>query len=633
MKRISTMRSFSKTAVPDASVRASNDQLARLVQPWVLVLLVLFITVVAYIGTLRFEFVSDDEAQILGNRFFQSWSYVPRFFTGHAWSHIRPEAVGNYYRPIALLWLFLNNWIFGLNPGWWHLTTLLLHAGATLAVYVLVYRIVADRLTSGVAATVFGLHPVHIEAVAWVSGFTEPLLTIFCILAVVYFLRIRNVTPDKRSSPSAFAVFKGRSKWLALSLSFYGLALLTKETAIILPALIMSYEWIFGDPHAADAKRRVTGFGERIKTSLVHAAPYLALTIVYLVIRAIVLEGLSHSLRRVSAITMLLTWPSLLWMYAKHLIWPVGLSAFYDTPYVSRVGVSSFLLPVIGLACIAAAIWLAMKRSADSNRRLVALAIALLVLPILPLLNLAVLIEDELVHDRYLYIPSIGFAIILAIAVRNLSMGGAMLFGQPATRVIAILAITGALGFATSAQELHWANNLVLYHHSLDSAPNNKVAKNNLANELSKRGYCDDAIALYQELIQHDSNQWAAVYYLGRTYYLLGRYGEAEAWLVRGIQMRPMEARQYMTLAVTLQEMNRLSDAELAARRAIEIRPEGYGFHNQLADVLRAQGKLRAALEEFRSELRFNPRNRDASEQMAEVESSIGRNSQKSGTE
>lgn len=84
--------------------------------------------------------------------------------------------------------------------------------------------------------------------------------------------------------------------------------------------------------------------------------------------------------------------------------------------------------------------------------------------------------------------------------------------------------------------------------------------------------------------------------------------------------LRPMEPKQFVTLAVTPQEANRLQDAERAARRAIEIRPEGYGFHYGLADILWAQGKLSEAIDEFRAELAFNPEHTDSYEQIAEIE-------------
>src|SRR5205814_8623979 len=96
------------------------------------------------------------------------------------------------------------------------------------------------------------------------------------------------------------------------------------------------------------------------------------------------------------------------------LVWPSGLSAFYDTPYVTQPG-AGFWLMCMALAVIASMLWLWARRSKP-----VAFAVGLLILPILPVLNLTVFIEKEIAHDRYLYIPSIGFAILVAIGLRKL---------------------------------------------------------------------------------------------------------------------------------------------------------------------------------------------------------------------
>ena len=607
-------RSITTTELHDAPNKealASKTRTMLVEHRWLLAVLAL--TFLAYAGTLRFEFVSDDDTQIVETQFIKSWQNVPRFFTGHAWSHFYPNSLGNYYRPIALLWLFLNHLLFGLNPLWRHLTTLLAHLIATVMVYVLVDRILKERVTAGFAALVFGLHPVHIEAVAWVSGFTEPLLAILFISSFLFYLR-------SKSDPNRW-----RRKWLALSLVFYTLALLTKETAIILPAFVCAYEVIF------DARRErsvltesgLRGFARSARAAVVCVIPYLAVTVVYLLTRAVMLKGLSHPLNKLSPATFLLTWPSVIWFYARQLIWPVGLSGYYDTPYVVKPGFSDFVLPLLAVASIAGALGMAAKRSTKKLRRVIGFAAVLLVLPILPLLNLSVFREAEIVHDRYLYIPSIGFSILVALALARLGLGQSKLFGRPALQVVLVIALTGALGFATASQHIHWASNLVLYHHSLSVAPNNDVAANDLANELSKRGFYDDAIALYQQVLARDPNHWAATYDLGCNYYLQGKHEAALAYLIRGIEMRPAEPKQYLTLAVTLEEMNRPNDAESAIRQAIAIQPQGMNFNYELGDLLKAQGKLRAALDAYKAEAAYNPGNRKAVEHVAEIEAQL----------
>ena len=99
--------------------------------------------------------------------------YIARLGSSYA------GGVGNYYRPLFLLWLRINDAVFG-NQAWgWHLTTILAHVLATLLVYLLAWRLGIGRDVALLAALIFGLHPAHIEAVAWISGVTEPLLGIY----------------------------------------------------------------------------------------------------------------------------------------------------------------------------------------------------------------------------------------------------------------------------------------------------------------------------------------------------------------------------------------------------------------------------------------------------------------------
>ena len=147
---------------------------------------------------------------------------------------MHPDQAGNYYRPVFLLWLLINRTLFGLSPFLWHFAVIAVHLLVTLLVYILARRLVKDELTAGMAALIFGLHPVHIEAVAWISGVTEPLLALFLISAFLFYMDWRE---GREGAPGdgAVAFHKKPTIRLVASLFFYTLAMLEKETALILP--------------------------------------------------------------------------------------------------------------------------------------------------------------------------------------------------------------------------------------------------------------------------------------------------------------------------------------------------------------------------------------------------------------
>ncbi|MFL6275114.1 MAG: tetratricopeptide repeat protein [Blastocatellia bacterium] len=562
-----------------------------------LVLAVAGMTFLVYVGTLGYEFVYDDRGQIVDNPFIQSWSYLPRYFTDHVWGHVDPTMLGNYYRPMFLIWLLLNRTLFGLNSQWWHLTTILAHLVVTIMVFALGRRLLKSLPAAAIAALVFGLHPTHIESVAWISGITDPLLGLFFIPSFWFYLNWREATMSKSKEDHHAAFTRQPAFHLALSLVFFVLAMLSKETALVMPGLVFGTEWIYGE-------------GPLIRRAIAAARPvmlYAVLIVPYLVVRSVVLKGLGHEQSPVSLLTMVKTWPSVLWFYVTHLVWPVNLSCFYDLDFATHLGLMNFALPLAGLAVIAGGLWLILRRLDRDTRRMVAMACLWLALPILPVLNLSVFANGELVHDRYLYLPVIGLGLLVGLGLSRLQAGAAQLFGQPALRFAGVLLLVLGLGFATVSQHQYWASELLLFQHGLTVAPNSRIAKTGLANVLSDRGYFDVAIGLYDEVIEHYPTNWKAINNIGLTYLKMGRFNDAEATLMRGIDLRPQVPKQYISLSVTLQELGRLADAERAADYALSLDANGYGYHYQRGDVLEAQGRLAEALAAYQQEASRHP--------------------------
>src|SRR6185295_6040863 len=170
-----------------------------------------------------------------------------------------------------------------------------------------------------------------------------------------------------------------------------------------------------------------------------------------------------------------------------------GLSVFYDTPYVTAFGLRNFVVPLVALIAIGLLLWQWSRRTP-----IVRIAVAWLVLPILPVMNIAVFYDGELAHDRYLYVPSIGFAILLAVALRQLAAGSSRLFGQPALQAIAVLTLVCLLNQATVSQTAYWADNFSLYSRGVAIAPNNFLAINNLGSALARQQRYEEAIHLYR---------------------------------------------------------------------------------------------------------------------------------------
>lgn len=546
---------------------------------------VLAATALAYLWTLHFGFVYDDLGQIVANPLIQSWRFVPQYFHGNVW--MQQSALGNYFRPLFLLWLLVNNTIFGLHPPFWHLTTVLAHLGATALVYVLALRLSKQQKVAAIAALIFGVHPAHVESVAWISGVTDALLALLLIPSFLAFMNYR----EKRGA-----------KWLAASVVLYGLALLAKETAVVLPVLAIAYALLWPDE----------SWKKKITDALAAAVLYALVTVPYLLLRASALHGVAHRTVDLPASITLYTLPSVLWFYVGHLLAPLHLSAFYDTPYVTHVSWKFFLAPLAAMLIVLIVLALAWWKSRSP---LVFLAAAWVFVPLLPVLDLSLLPMGDFVHDRYLYLPLVGFALLAGMAFA--AVDARKVAGRPLGSIVAV-AVAVVLVVATVVNSLPWRDDIPLYQHGMQIAPINDLPRNKLAATYVARGMYEQGIDAYKFVLANDPDYWYANYRMGYAQYMLGHYEGAEPYLQKAASENGAPDILYY-LGLNATKLKRYDLAEAALSRAIQRNPQAPGYDFALGMAMKEQGKLSPALDLFRAELGRNPNDAGARAQVEEL--------------
>jgi tetratricopeptide (TPR) repeat protein len=549
------------------------------------------IAFLAYVPTLGFQFVYDDEPQIIQNPAIHAWHYWPHYFTSHAWAELVPNVRGNYYRPLFLLWFRLNHAMFGLDPKGWHLTTVICHVIATYLVFTLVGRLTADRLVAFSAATLFGLHPVHIESVAWVSGVTDPLMAIFLIGSFLAYLRFRQ---------------GNRWGWMGLALTLFGLGLLEKETTVVLGPLVFVYAWLYAEQRA---------WVSRFASALKHSLPFLALTVMYLALRAHVLRGLSHTVTPLAWSSIALTEPSIVWLYFRHLLLPVGLSGLYGLPYVNKPESAAFVGPAALLLALILAVAWGIRLLEDA--RLALFACCWIALPILPVLWLRAYAEGDIAHDRYLYIPSFGFVLLVSLCLAGIANYWRATRTTLQLGGLAALALAYAIGTVT--QQTYWASDLLLYERAYRIAPQDNLICNDLGTALMDAGHPSGAIALYSQVLAREPGYWLSNYNLGYTYYKIGKLRDAEAFLRRAISINAMDSDQYIYLGLSVWRQGRADEAVQYIQHAIEIRPSAPGYHFVLGVIRQDQNNLAAAESEFALELKYYPESDAARQRLTAI--------------
>jgi protein O-mannosyl-transferase len=567
------------------SARPIRSALLRVIPPLVLVAA----TIAIFSQTLHFDFVYDDYGQIVDTRQFDSWRNVPSFFTSHVWAWKTVGKPGVYYRPLFLTWLFVNHKLFGLNPKGWHATSLLMHLIVVLLVYLLARKLAGDESVGFAAALTFAVHPVHLESVAWVSGITDPLMAAPLLGSLLGHIRARS---------------SGSRAWSYASWSLFGLSLLAKETSLVLPAFVLCYEWSFSPVASMPAQSvRV-----RLRSAFFHVLPFLEIVVVYLVVRWFVIHGFSTLITPIPRRYVLLSLPSVLLFYVRRLVWPGGLSVFYALPVVTEIGFQSVLLPGAILALLTAAAVVVCRKS-----RLVAFSLVLILFPLVPVLDLRLFAHNETVHDRYLYLPSVGFALLVALAIRAaasaLSARRELLLRYALAGTLAI-----PLACLTVYQGQYWKDNLTLFERGVSIAPGNEIANQCMGSALLLQGNFALAANYYREALRINPRMFEANYSLGRAYYELETYPEAIQYFIRAIRLDPTQPRPFLYYGLAYMKQGQLGEAEAAVRHAMTLRaPDDFReYHASLGLVLERKGNTAEAIREFEAELQENPDSPDA---------------------
>jgi Flp pilus assembly protein TadD len=504
-------------------------------------------TILVYANSLSGSFVFDDTKQIAGNPALRSWGNILRAFTNDVWSFERGTLTTDipppYYRPLFTIYLTLNYQLFGLWEPGWHLMNLLVHTLATVFVYYLLRRLSRDNMSAFVTALLFGLHPAHVESVSWISGIPDPLAALFYVPSLLWYVRYRE---------------DGNRKWLAASVVAYGLAALCKETPLVLPLVLVVWELA-----RSQAKKNLV---LRLKESIPKLVPYGVVAVAYLALRFSVLGRISWKhpfMAQVPDSAIWMTVPYVFVNYLRHLIAPFHLSLIYGTSFITNAGSSRFLLPVGILLVLGLILWIYRKKF-DAQ---VWLAIALIVAPLLPVLNLKVFHYEYIIQDRYLYLPSIGFCYLVAILILWLARKRATL---AAALGIAVVLVFGA---GTILQNRVW----------------------------------HDPVALWQRAVDYSPNSWSTHYNLGLAYLGLKQYETARAELLEAKRLKPGHAVVLNNLALAQAGLADKDEAISSLRAALAADPSLLEAHNNLGALLYDKGDFSGAKIEFSLVLERDP--------------------------
>jgi len=456
---------------------------------WLCLLVLLGVGAGIYVNSLGGDFVWDDRALVLVNPMVQTLGQSLEAFQGKL--RLFNTAIG-YYRPLALLSIVLDRTVWGERAFGFHLTNLLLHLGCVLALFFLLERLFG-RWTALWTSGLFAAFAVHTENVAFISGRMDVLCTLFVLLCLLFFFR-----PSPPSPGTLFLCF-------LLTLC----SLLSKELGVVL-VFLLPLGGLFFYPRKT--------WGGHILRIAAFLVPAFA---IYGVLRIQAIGALTLPVRPPFPLSQrLLFLPELLLRYLALQVFPLNLNAMhriYPPP-----NIPGFLVPLSVLTIAAFTLFLLSRRS-----RLVGLGSLWFLAALLPVMNLLPMVVP-MMADRFLYLPSAGFALLLTGIPEALE--GKKGKGNPSIKRglwVVLLAIGLANGVFTVLRNPVWKDEMTLFTRCVEQSPGSALARNNLGYAYYREGDWQRAEQEYRRAIALSPGFADPHATLGDILSKTGRYAEA----------------------------------------------------------------------------------------------------------
>lgn len=531
-----------------------------------IVAVVMVLSIMAYASTLTHELVWDDIGIV---RYIDSTveeGGLPALLSAQFATHIEEGYVSGYYRPVVVASLWFDSLIKKFFPRIYHLTNILLHALNTLLVFILL-RFMTAPYGAAVGAMIFAVHPVHSESVAFVSGRTDLWAAFFLLLAVIAWIRER-----KGLSPAP-----ARERFWSFAAFF--MACLSKEAAILLPAVLLVWEAVVPGSEPAG---KAAWWSRNRKWVLGWA---LVLTSV-LVLRFLVFgvdlgldQSRTGSLSSAESTLSLLMIGRMLLVYLRLLVLPWPLRIYYgpaelQVTWLVVLGAILFLLMVL----------YTYRRCARSDAIQSVVWIFLFLVPVLAVGARG----GALLAERFLYIPSVGFC-LMAGALAAVIKIDRRLVNAGMGLLIAIMLV------GSMKQSAVWKNEITLFSEHIKVAPTVINGHYNLGNAYSAKGRQLDAVREYRGVVASDRDHYKAWFNMGNSLAALKRYEEAAEAFQQALRIKPELIAGYVNLGATLLKAGEFEKSASVYRKGLDLAPGDTKLNLGLILVYLETGNRQAA--------------------------------------
>ncbi len=565
---------------------------------YVPILILLLVSFAVYFNALSGDFVYDDEVQIIENSWIRDIRYIPTIFSKSVWG-FKPElSTSNYYRPLMHIVYMFNYHLFGLNPWGFHLVNILFHCGAAVLVFLVIWRLLPEQRASVssvylsppfIAALLFATHPIHTEAVTWIAGLPDVTFTFFYLLSFYLYISFRE----------------GSRRSYIFSLLTFSVATLFKEPALTLPLILVAYDYL------------LKGSDETLFARIKRYIPYIAISVIYLLVRYYALRNFAPlaSYPDLTTYQFIINIFPLFSEYLASLLWPFDLNLWHTfhpirTSFEAKGIISMVVTVIFFIVAIAA----------YRKNKLVLFSLLLLLIPLLPAFYIKG-IGGKPFAERYLYLPSAGHVLLLAIC---LSWGRRKMPKGALGVTVVFLLLTGFYAAATTGRNAVWKDDIALWTDTVKKSPDSEKAYDNLGNAYASQGLFNQAIVEYEEALRLKPDCVETHNNLGLAYESQGLWEKATAEYQAALQLKPDCVDAHNNLGAAYASQGLWDRAISEYQKALRLKPDCAEVHNNLGLVYASQGLWDRAIAEYQAALQLKPDCLDAFNNLGNAYASQG---------
>lgn len=565
---------------------------------WVTPIRVAAITLLAFLPVIAGGWVNwDDDSNFLANDGFRGlgWSQI-------AWAW-KTTLLG-VYQPLGWMLLEAQYCLWGMDPRGYHIVSLGLQGAIAVVLFLVAQTLIRRALpeqarlypvglrrASALAAVLFAIHPIRTEAVAWLSCQTYLVSYLLVLLTTLAYLKAHENGRIARET----------RLWMTVALGLYVLALLSKVVAVTLPAVFLILD-VYPLKRLGRGRGLNGWLGARERWALLEKIPFFALSLVFSVIAMH-----SRLVFDVSLGNRIVIAGYAFWFYFVKTLVPTGLCVLYLAPRPVQPSDPFYLGCVLGvIVATAVVIW--------NSRRWPALTAAWMAYAVVLLPNSGLFaIVSGVAADRYCYIPSMGFFILVGGLwfrwTSALKSSQAQVFR--AGRVLVPLAGVGLIGslcVLSWFQSATWHNSEMLWIQAIEhGAEESMIAQNNLAQALVDQGRLPEAVPHFERAVQIRPEMAKVHANLGRTLVQLGRTDEAITSLREALRLAPLLLQAQRDMGEAMLRKGRVDDAERYLREALRLDPDYAEAHYSLGNTLLIRNQRDEALAHFQQAVRLRP--------------------------